>query len=277
MTTSQAAQAASWPLDLPVQTFVWPAEQPRASLLLAHGFGEYSERYARLIRQLNTAGYSVYGYDHRGHGRSQGRRAVVDVRQLVQDHIAARAALAGVVQGPLFAFGHSLGGLVTAASLLQDPRGVAGAVLSSPALLVGVNEPAWLKQVGRVLARIAPGMAITELPTAGLSRLAEEVSAYEQDPQMYHGRVPALTAISMLRVSEGLWPGVSRWRLPTLIVHGDADQLTDVNGSRRFYAGISSLDKTYHEEPGGYHELFNDTVRDDITARLLGWLDAHTA
>ncbi len=53
--------------------------------------------------------------------------------------------------------------------------------------------------------------------------MAEEVTAYEQDPQMYHGKVPVLTAISMLNVSEGLWAKVPGWTLPTLIVHGDAD------------------------------------------------------
>ncbi|GGJ62251.1 hydrolase [Deinococcus aquiradiocola] len=266
-----------WPVtvSVPVRTFLWPAATPRANILLTHGFGEYSGRYHRLITALNDAGYSVYTYDHRGHGHSEGPRAVNDVALLVQDHIALRESLRALPL-PLFAFGHSLGGLVTAASYLQDPRGVAGVVLSSPALLVGVNEPGWLKAAGRVLARVAPALPLTVLPTGGLSRVAEEVTAYEQDPQMYHGKVPVLTAISMLNVSEGLWAKVPAWTLPTLIVHGDADKLTDVNGSRRFAKEIASTDRTYTEVPGGYHELFNDTVRDEMTSALIGWLNART-
>ena len=129
MTTPQP-----WPLPhaVPVKTFLWPAEQPRANILLTHGFGEYSARYHRLIEALNQAGYSVYTYDHRGHGQSGGARAVNDVALLVQDHLALRESLRTLPE-PLFAFGHSLGGLVTAASYLQDPRGAAGVVLSSPA------------------------------------------------------------------------------------------------------------------------------------------------
>ena len=196
-----------------------------------------------------------------------------DVAVLVQDHIALRESLRALPE-PLFAFGHSLGGLITAASYLQDPRGVVGVVLSSPALLVGVNEPGWLKAVGRVLARLAPGLPLTALPTGGLSRVAEEVTAYEQDAQMYHGKVPVLTAISMLKVSEGLWERVPGWTLPTLTVHGDADRITDVDGSRRFDREIASTDKTYVEVPGGYHELFNDAVREEITGKLLEWLGA---
>jgi acylglycerol lipase len=266
-----------WPIThpVPVKTFMWAAEQPRANILLTHGFGEYSARYHRLIGELNRAGHSVYTYDHRGHGESEGPRAVNDVAVLVHDHIALRESLRALPL-PLFAFGHSLGGLVTAASYLQDPRGVAGVVLSSPALLVGVNEPGWMKAVGRVLSRVAPGLPLTVLPTGGLSRVAEEVTAYEQDPQMYHGKVPVQTAISMLKVSEGLWAKVPGWTLPTLIVHGDADKLTDVNGSRRFAKEIASSDKTYIEVPGGYHELFNDTVREEVTGKLVEWLGARS-
>ena len=272
MTTPQP-----WPQQhaIPVKTFLWPAEAVRANILLTHGFGEYSARYHRLIGALNRAGYSVYTYDHRGHGQSSGARAVNDAAVLVQDHLALRENLRALPE-PLFAFGHSLGGLVTAASYLQDPRGAAGVVLSSPALLVGANEPGWMKAAGRVLARIVPGLPLTVLPTAGLSRIAEEVSAYEADEQMYHGKVPVLTAISMLKLSEGLWAKVSGWTLPTLTLHGDADQLTDVNGSRRFDREISSVDKTYVEVAGGYHELFNDTVSAEVTGKLIEWLGARS-
>ncbi|ULH15625.1 lysophospholipase [Deinococcus sp. KNUC1210] len=264
-----------WPITpaAPVQTFLWPAQQQKAAVLLAHGFGEYSARYHRLIGAMNEAGYSVYTYDHRGHGESTGRRAVADLRDLVQDHIAARSALRSL-DVPLFAFGHSMGGLITAASYLQDPRGVKGVVLSSPALLVGVGEPRWRKQAGRVLARLVPHLPLAALPTEGLSRLPEEVEAYRNDPLMYHGNVPVLTAISMLRLSETLWGVAGGWKLPTLTVHGDQDRLADVNGSRRFMEAIASRDKTYHEVAGGFHELFNDTGRDDLTRELLDWMDA---
>ncbi|WP_425147912.1 lysophospholipase [Deinococcus sp.] len=266
-----------WPTApaAPVQTFVWPAaaRSEKAALLLTHGFGEYSARYHRLIAALNEAGYSVYTYDQRGHGQSAGRRAVVDLRHLVADHLAARTALQSL-QGPLFAFGHSMGGLITAASYLQDPRGVRGVVLSSPALLIGVNEPAWRKRAGRVVARFAPHLELAELPTSGLSRLKEEVESYERDPLMHHGKVPVLTGVSMLTLSESIWDRAASWTLPTLIVHGDQDRLTDVNGSRRFAQVIASPDQTYHEVASGYHELFNDQGREERVALLIGWLDA---
>lgn len=263
----------------PVEGFVWPAATPRGTVLLSHGVGEYAgryvERYHALIPTLVQAGFNVYSFDQRGHGTSGGRRAVVDMHLLVEDHLKAREALRSV-PGPLFLFGHSMGGLVTAASAGRDPRGVAGVVLSSPALLVGAKEPAVVKRLAPLLAHALPGLPVTALATGGLSRLADEVSAYEADTVMYHGKVPALTGASMLTLSTSLWPLYARWTLPTLVLHGTADQITDPAGSQRFIDTIRSADKTLLLEDGGYHELLNDECRGRIRGVIVDWLQAHT-
>lgn len=271
----------SWKVPgAPVEGYVWPAPAPRAAVLLAHGFGEYAHRYVdryhRLIPTLVEAGYTVHAYDHRSHGRSGGRPAVADMRQLVEDHLAAREALRAQPL-PVFALGHSMGGLVTAASATRDPRGLSGVILSSPALLVGENEPRWLRVLAPVIARVAPGLNTTELGTSGLSRLTDEVAAYEADTVMYHGSVPALTAASMLTLSAALWPTYARWTLPTLTIHGTADRITDPRGSERFHAAIASGDKTLRTFEGGYHELLNDEPREEARQILIDWLRDHTA
>ncbi|GHF32511.1 alpha-beta hydrolase superfamily lysophospholipase [Deinococcus metalli] len=262
----------------PVQGFVWAAPDERGRVLLSHGVGEYAgryvERYHALIPTLVDAGFTVYSFDQRGHGTSGGRRAVVDMAVLVEDHLKAREVLR--VQGtPLFLFGHSMGGLITAASAARDPRGVSGVVLSSPALLVGESEPALVKVLAPLLARIAPALPVTDLGTGGLSRLADEVAAYEADTVMYHGKVPALTGASMLTLSASLWPLYAAWTLPTLVVHGTADTITDPRGSQRFVQTVASTDKTLVLEDGGYHELLNDECREKVRGIIVDWLRAH--
>lgn len=268
-----------WETGAPVQGYVWHAADPRAAVLLMHGLGEYAgryvERYSRLIPALVGAGFSVYAYDQRGHGRSLGRRAVVDVSLLEEDHLRARETLRGQPL-PLFAFGHSLGGLITAASVARDPRGLAGVILSSPALLIGEGQPAWLKALAPVLARVTPAAQVTDLGTGGLSRLADEVSAYHTDELIYQGKVPVLTAASMLRLSGELWSHYERWKLPTLVIHGTADRITNVNGSRRFVEAIPAADKTLRLVEGGYHELLNDEPREEVLGWILDWLRERT-
>ena len=256
---------------------VFPAATPRAALLLSHGYAEHAGRYLPLISALTAAGISVYSYDQRGHGQSPGRRSVVDVDVLVADHLRAREALREL-DVPLIAFGHSMGGLITAASVLRDPRGLSGVILSSP--LLYIETPAPLRAISGVLARIAPNLPLTALESGGLSRLPEEVSTYDNDPHVYRGKIPALSAASMLRVSTSLESQLPDWRLPTFILHGDQDKLADVRGSRHFaaVAGTAHTPRPeieYLEVEGGYHELYNDTVREEVTARTLDWLDAH--
>ncbi|GGS18538.1 alpha/beta hydrolase [Deinococcus knuensis] len=274
-------QSQDWTVPgAPTKGYVWRAPHARGNVLLTHGFGEYAgryvERYNALIPTLVAQGFTVYAADQRGHGASAGARAVVNLEHLVEDHLKAREALRADPL-PLFAAGHSMGGLITAASAARDPRGLSGVILSSPALLVGEHEPALVKRLAPLLARIAPGLPTTDLGTGGLSRLPEEVAAYEADPQMYHGKVPALTGASMLALSDALWPLYTRWALPTLIVHGTADRVTDPAGSQRFFDTVPAADKTLLLQDGGYHELLNDRPRDEVRAAILDWLRAHVA
>ena len=49
----------------------WDSPVPvRGVVLIAHGMGEHIGRYADTIEVLVSAGFTVYGNDHRGHGRT---------------------------------------------------------------------------------------------------------------------------------------------------------------------------------------------------------------
>ena len=56
----------------------WPVANPNAVVLLAHGAGEHSGRYAAVADWLNARGIAVIAPDHRGHGQSPGHRAHID-------------------------------------------------------------------------------------------------------------------------------------------------------------------------------------------------------
>ncbi len=266
--------AQPWHFGADVVAAHWPAERPRARVLITHGLGEHIGRYGRLTQALNAAGFDVYGYDQRGHGQSGGTRALVRVDDLVADHLRAREALLHGSDLPLFAFGHSLGGLVTAVSVARDPRGLRGVVLSSPALVVDHELSPGLRRAVRFLARVAPGLPNRPLSSAHLATDAEVGRAYSADPLVYQGGVRVGTADSMIRAAATVWPLLPRWRLPTLLIQGDADRLVSVEGARRFAREAATTDLTYVEEPGGYHELFNDVNRQRFTDLLTDWLGA---
>lgn len=269
--------AESWDFGLGLSGYAWRAPGARASVLLAHGFAEYAERYVAhyngIVPKLNAAGFDVFAFDLRGHGRSSGARGVTDMREAVADHRAARRALAGK---PLFLFGHSLGGLVTAASVAEDGGDVAGVVLSAPALLI--SAPAHLRAIAGVVSAFAPGARLAPpLDAEGLSRIPEEVAAYRSDPMISDPRVPAKTGATAIAVAERAWTLYPAWTAPVLVLHGEMDRATDPGGSKRFVPMVQSADKRLVLYPEGRHELLNDLERDATLDLILTWLRERAA
>lgn len=266
--------AEAWEFGRGLSGYAWRVPGARANVLLTHGFAEYAERYVKhyhgLVPRLNALGFDVYAFDLRGHGRSPGARGVADLRDAVRDHLAARRVLRAQNK-LLFLFGHSLGGLVTAASVAEDDSSVAGVVLSSPALLI--SAPAHLRAIVGAVSVFAPSARLVPgLDADGLSRIPEEVAAYRNDPMVSDPRVPARTGSTAIAVAERAWTRYPNWRTPVLVLHGEMDRATDPEGSKRFAAMIGSADKRLEIYPQGRHELLNDLERDAAMDVVLNWL-----
>src|SRR5262245_18100792 len=88
------------------------ARVAKAVNVLTHGMGEHSGRYGHTAAALTAAGYALYSYDLRGHGKSGGPRghtpsleALLDDQQVVFEW--ARIENAG---RKFFLMAHSMGG-----------------------------------------------------------------------------------------------------------------------------------------------------------------------
>ena len=270
-------QAQAWDFGRGLRGYKWPASAARAKVLLTHGFAEYAERYVehyhRLIPRLNALGFDVYAFDVQGHGRSPGARGVADIKKTVADHQAARRAL-NADGKPLFLFGHSLGGLITAASVANDGKDVAGAVLSAPALLI--EAPPHLRAIANIFSVLSPGLRLLPASDASaISRIDAEVQAYKTDPMISALSIPAKVGATAIAAAEKAWARYPQWSVPVLVLHGEKDTLTDPNGSKRFIALVGAEDKRLELYPEGRHELLNDLDRDAVMDVLTAWLNAH--
>ncbi|MGH7750036.1 MAG: alpha/beta fold hydrolase, partial [Candidatus Dormibacteria bacterium] len=139
--------------DVEIFWQAWLPADPRAVVVIAHGAGEHSGRYAHVARRLVDAGYAVYALDHRGHGRSQGRRAVVDRMDRVVADVRTLVSLAGSQQPgrPVFLLGHSMGGTIAIAFAARHQDELAGLALSGPVAVLEAASPA-LRIAARVLS-----------------------------------------------------------------------------------------------------------------------------
>jgi alpha-beta hydrolase superfamily lysophospholipase len=260
---------------LAVQIFpasVSPATGDR--VLVVHGLGEHSGRHRTTIEFLNRQGTEVVAFDLRGSGASEGRRQfVARFDEYLDDVAQVRQWLAESLPPlRLYLFGHSLGGTIAIRYAAMHPEGLAGLILSAPGYQVGEGISPLKIAVAKALGRIFPRLRIPgTLEVGAISRDPAEVTAYCADPLNCRFNT-ARQGIEILRVLETLPADCRRIRLPTLIVHGSADRICRVEGSRKLWSEIAAADKHLEIFPGGYHELHNDLDRELFFAKIAAWM-----
>ena len=262
-----------------LQLRAWPCHNARGCAVIAHGLGEHIGRYAHVAAHLNEGGWSVLGYDQRGHGRSEGRRGgLPGAEALLRDLALVVDAARESQAGPLVLLGHSLGGLLAARFVAEGieaqpsawQRGVDALVLSSPALDTGMG-PAQ-KALLAVLGRLAPDLAVGNgLDPSGISRDPAVVAAYTADP-LVHDRIAPRLARFLVDGGAFVQARAARWRVPTLLLFAGSDRLVAAEGSRAFAAAAPRAVVTAREFAPLFHEIFNEPEQADVFAVLQDWL-----
>jgi acylglycerol lipase len=261
----------------------WLPDGPaRAIVVIVHGIHEHSGRYAHVGHRLATAGFAAYAADHRGHGRSGGRRANIERMALVVDDLSSfvRFATQRHARLPVFMVGHSLGGLialhwVTEPHWATEPEGrLDGLVVSGPAVEVLVGS-ALAKRLAGVLSALVPDLRVSSINADWISRDPEVVRAYREDPLVDHGRIKARTGAEILATIESLPARLPQLSVPLLLLHGTGDRICAPTSSIMVHDAVSSPDKTLRRYQGLYHELFNEPEREQILTDLISWLNQH--
>lgn len=260
----------------------WPAtgvveEPPRAVIALVHGISEHSGRYTALVDHFPPAGIALCAFDLRGHGQSQGQRGHIDHWQEYTDDVLLFLEQVNTryPNSPIFIYGHSLGALIVTEFVLTHPEGLAGMIVSGiPLIPTGVAKTP-LVLVAKSLSRVWPRFSVSlGLDGSRLSRDPEMIRAYEQD-RMVHHTATARWGTETLATIASVRTRLGEINLPILILHGEADRVNSVEGSRELYAGVSSTDKELHVYPGGAHEPHNDSIRNDVVREVEEWINKH--
>jgi len=256
-----------------------PEKAPKAVLLIAHGLGEHSGRYMNVVNHLVPAGYAVYALDHLGHGKSDGQRVYV---QRFQDFTITLKTFFDMIRNqqdhrPIFLVGHSMGGLIATAYLLEYQHELAGAVLSGPGIKVPDDISPAVIFMGKLLSGIMPKVGIVQLEAEGISKDPAVVEAYINDPLVHTGKITARLGAEMLKTMQAVTQQANQIKLPLMIVQGGADRLIDPSGAQLLYDRVSSPDKTLKRYDELYHEVFNEPEREQVLQDVAQWLDVHVS
>lgn len=264
------------------------AAQNQGTVLIVHGLGEHSGRYAQLAGALNAAGWRVVGYDHRGHGQSPGARGVIAADDSLLHDLAAVVRnlccpAANTHVGRLVMLGHSMGGAVAARFMAPGADGGVGEpawrdaaqhvdalVLSSPALQVPMNA------VQRLLlaatSSTLPDITVNNgLQPGWVSRDPKVVAAYTADA-LVHNRVSPRLVRFMIDAGTVARARAAQWQVPTLLMWAGADRCVDPQGSAALAAAAPAALLQHKRWDGLAHEIFNEPERAEVVQALLDWL-----
>lgn len=262
----------------------WPLPSgvaPKGVILVVHGHGEHVRRYKHVAEHLNQLGWAVVGYDHRGHGKSEGQRGglkqsddyLYDLAQMID---TTHQAYPGQ---KLVLLAHSLGGLIaarfvaaTAAPKDAAPwvRAVDGLILSSPALLLNIN--AIQKFLLNTVAKWMPDFAVASgLKAEWVSNDPAEVQTYLADPTV-HDRITGKTSRFMIDAGQLVRDRAANWTVPTLLLWAGSDKCVAPAGSAEFSAKAPKAVVTSQPFEHMAHEIFNEPDREKALAPLGPWL-----
>ncbi len=253
-----------------------PHDHPEAAVVIVHGIGDHSGRFAHVAAHLMLHDYEVYAFDLRGHGRSEGepRAYVESFDEYTEDLAHFLRHVHEATSGPVFLLGHSLGGLIAASYVVQHgTNDLAGLILSSAALQIPADLSPVLQKAAGVLSRFAPKVALKKLDPSHLSKDPGVARGYELDPLTYTGGIRPRVGHEILRVTEVVRQHASAFTLPLYLFHGTADRITDPAGSQWLHDHAPSEDKTLHFYDGLYHETMNEPERQQVLDDLASWLN----
>ncbi len=249
----------------------------RAVMALSHGLGEHTGPYQPFVEHFVPRGAAIYAQDHRGFGRSGGRRGHVPrYERYVEDLLPlVRRARAENPDLPLVLIGHSMGGTIALLFALRHPELLDAAVFSAPALIIGQRVSPAQRTMLRALSRLYP--TYTRTGVSNPAALTRDPALQQQTAQdtLRHPHTTARLLSEMFdRAPSEVLAHVGELRVPFIILHGTDDPLVRVEASRRVYDGSPAPGRAIKIYPGLRHELFREIERraifDDVAAWLAG-------
>jgi alpha-beta hydrolase superfamily lysophospholipase len=253
----------------------WGGQAPKAVICLVHGHGEHCERYAHLAKYFNDRNFAVVAYDHIGHGHSEGKRGHTPNIDAYLDDIALLLGHARQFypDAPLVLYGHSMGGNLVLNFTLRRKPDIRATIATGPWIQLAFEPNKALVTVGKLLRGIAPSLQQpTGLDPAHISKQAQVVEAYKNDP-LVHGKTTPAAGLGMMEAAAWLNNFKEEVPVPLLVMHGADDKITDPEGTKNF-ARNAKGDVTLKLWDGLYHEIHNEANQNEIFDFTINWLES---
>lgn len=272
-------------LSLPLRRWL-PDGRPRAVILALHGFNDYSNAFDAAGRWWAARGVATYAYDQRGFGAAGVRGIWPGTDTLAADLLDAAAAVkARHPDTPVFLLGESMGGAVVLTALAgRDlPPGVAGAILSAPAVWSRDTMPFYQRWALAAAGWTVPWMELKPPRNLNIrpSDNNEMLRALGRDPLVIKAtRVDAVRGLTDLM--DAAMRDSARFTVPSLVLYGANEQvippLPREKAMRRFpLAPSPGTGPRLALYPNGWHMLLRDLQAETVWRDVLAWIGDRAA
>ncbi len=257
----------------------WTPTKKKGVIIIVHGLAEHSGRYDHVGTYFAEKGWAVYSYDHRGHGKSLGKRCYVKkFSELVEDlktfhqFVQQKEKVKNI-----FIIGHSMGGQILGNFLSQNPTGVLGAVLASPNMKLAMDLSFIKKKFAFTLAGCLPSIALpNDIDPIYISRDPQVVRDYKKD-KLVNRKITLGLGTEILKNLNEVMGLAEKIKIPCLIIHGSGDKITSLEGSKEFFQKLKIKDRTFKTYPKFYHETFNEIGKEKVFKDIEKWLEARAS
>ncbi|XP_023275753.1 monoglyceride lipase [Seriola lalandi dorsalis] len=249
----------------------------RALVFVAHGAGEHCGPYDEVAQRLKELSLLVFAHDHVGHGQSEGDRMnIKDFQVYIRDalqHVDLMRSRHPEL--PVYIVGHSMGGAISILTASERPSDFAGVVLIAPMVQMNPDSATPFKVfLAKVLNHMLPSLTLGSIESKWVSRDKTKVEAYDADELNFHGGVRVSFGMQLMGAAARIEREIPSISWPFLLLHGDADKLCDIRGSKMMYEKAASSDKKLKVYEGGYHALHHDLpeVAESVLKEVTGWI-----
>ncbi len=251
-------------------------ENPRAVLVINHGFAEHVGRYDHVAEYFSKeGGLTVYRYDLRGHGKTEGRKGHIDsYKTFIDDsHSMVELARRENPKKDIFMLGHSMGGLVTCMYGLSYPNSLKGQIFSGAAVNSLPKAKGLNKGLLKLLGTITPRLPMRNVVEDDICTVEEVVRRYKSDPEVLKKADFKFLKEFLVEAPKFVRKNIGSYNYPCLICHGKEDKIVPVDISYYLYDNISSRDKELRVYKGLYHEILNEEEKYQVMEDMLNWLN----